>query len=252
MPEDEFDRYLTLLAKTLRLSEAQRRAIAAELRDHMEHRLDELTAQGLPREQAIQTALDEFGDASALANNLTRNNPAQRQQRRNRLQTSFGTIAACAAITFAIVILNPLRNDGPSAPSLADAEKQDTPTSMPVMAAIIEKESGITYRNTAKIILRGDEASGTAGTNVVLTDLDEYAIQDIWDTIYQSRPYDHVAMSGYREIEFYSDADADKPDIVLYVNETSATHTNRNDMKFRCPGLPKLLDEIWRTREASN
>ena len=112
MPEDEFEIYLTLLAKTLRLKDDQRDAIAAELRDHMEQRLHELTDQGLPRGQAIQTALEEFGDASALAKGLTKTNPARRQQRRHLMQTSFGTIAACAAVTFAVMMFTPTNKDG--------------------------------------------------------------------------------------------------------------------------------------------
>ena len=98
MPEDEFELYLTLLAKTLRLSDEQRDAIAAELRDHMAARLRELTLQGVERQDAINTALAEFGDASALAKDLTKTNPARQQQRRHLMQTSFGTIAACAAV----------------------------------------------------------------------------------------------------------------------------------------------------------
>lgn len=72
MPEDEFEIYLTLLAKTLRLGDPQRDAIARELRDHLEQPLAELTEAGCSRHEAIKLALDEFGNASALANDLTR------------------------------------------------------------------------------------------------------------------------------------------------------------------------------------
>ncbi len=112
MPEDEFERYLTLLARTLRLSDAQRDAIAAELRDHMEARLGELTLQGVEREEAIETALAEFGDASGLAKDLTRTNPERIRTRRHFMQTTFGTIAACAAVTFAVMLLVPNNKSG--------------------------------------------------------------------------------------------------------------------------------------------
>ena len=112
MPEDEFERYLTLLAKTLRLSDVQRDAIAAELRDHMEARLHELTLQGVERDQAIETALAEFGDASGLAKDLTRTNPERTRTRRHFMQTTFGTIAACAAVTFAVMLLVPNNKSG--------------------------------------------------------------------------------------------------------------------------------------------
>lgn len=252
MPEDEFEIYLTLLAKTLRLDESQRRAIASELRDHMVQRLDELTEQGLSREQAIETALAEFGDASALANDLTRNNPARMRTRRHLMQTTFGTLIACAAVTFAVVTLTPTNKDGQPIQSHANAQGNaaakpgSADPATPSMAERIEQASGITYTNTGKIVLRGDEASGTAGKTISLDgNLDDLIIQQIWDTVYQSRPYDRFALSGYRVLEFYADPESNEPDIVFYVNETSATHTNKNGMKFRCPGLPALIDEIW-------
>lgn len=128
MPENEFEHYLTLLAKTLRLKNGQRDAIAAELRDHMELRLEELTDQGLSHEQAIETALDEFGDISALANDLTKTNPEKRQQRRHFMQTSFGTIAACAAVTFTVMLFTPSNKDGqPNQPgAIAQGESSKT------------------------------------------------------------------------------------------------------------------------------
>lgn len=253
MPEDEFDIYLTLLAKTLRLSETQRNAISSELRDHMEQRLEELTADGMPRKQAIEQALEEFGGASALAKGLTKINPERAKIRRHLLQTSFGTIAACAVVTFAIIILSPITKNGQAIQSQVDAQGkapenhgEDGQASLasPSMVELIEQDSGITHQNTGKIILRGDEASGTVGKDIVLDNLDEFIIQDIWDTVHQSRPYDHWVASGYRVLEFYADADSDKPDITLYINETSATHTSKNGKRFRCPGLPELIRKI--------
>lgn len=246
MPEDEFEIYLTLLAKTLRLKGDQRDAIAAELRDHMVQRLDELTKQGLSREEAIGIAIEEFGDASALAKDLTKTNPTKLKQRRHLMQTSFGTIAACAVVTFAIVILNPFNKNGQPTQPQAEAIASNVADTADTMAALIERESGITYQNTAKIILRGDEASGTAGKEIVL-DMNIEEIQKIWDTIYQSRPYDHWALSGYRQLDFYSNEDSDEPDITLYINETSATHTSKNGKRFRCPGLPELIRKIWKS-----
>lgn len=251
MPEDEFEIYLTLLAKTLRLSDDQRRAIASELRDHMEQRLDELTDAGMPRERAIETALAEFGDASALANDLTQHNPARTRNRRHLMQTTFGTLIACAAVTFAVVTLTPTNKDGQPIQPQANAQGNPpaTPPSAdpatPSMAKLIEQASGITYNNTGKIVIRGDEASDTIGKDIVLEgDLDDYVIQEIWDTIYMSRPYDRWVASGYRELAFYADADSDTPDIILYVNETSTTKNSKNDKRFRCPGLPALIDKI--------
>ena len=71
MSEQEFDVYLNLIAKLLRLSDTQRQAISDELRDHMEARLEELMDQGLTKEDAIHAAIEEFGDAAGLADQFT-------------------------------------------------------------------------------------------------------------------------------------------------------------------------------------
>lgn len=67
MSEREFDAYLKLLAGLLQLGPEQRERIAAELRDHMEDRLESLLAAGYSRDDAVAKALEEFGDAAALA-----------------------------------------------------------------------------------------------------------------------------------------------------------------------------------------
>jgi len=124
MSEQDFELYLTLLAKTLRLSDKQRSAIANELRDHLEARLDELTAQGLSKRDAIQTALSEFGDASALANDFS--HIPKKRTRRHIMQTTFGTLAACAAVTFATMTLAP-SNFFSGQPTQPMAGAQDAP-----------------------------------------------------------------------------------------------------------------------------
>jgi len=71
MLEREFEIYLSVLSRLLRLSPHQKDAIADELRDHLEERLAELMQSGLSRENAIQQALDDFGDVSGLALDFT-------------------------------------------------------------------------------------------------------------------------------------------------------------------------------------
>ena len=72
MSEREFENYLTLLASLLRLSGAQREAVASELRDHLQERVAHLTEHGVAREDAVQQAIGEFGDAARLAGELSR------------------------------------------------------------------------------------------------------------------------------------------------------------------------------------
>ena len=76
MSDREFDNYLSLLSGLLRLRGKQRDAIAEELRSHLEDRLEELVAQGVAREAAIQQTLAEFGDAEKREQNPRRSTPA--------------------------------------------------------------------------------------------------------------------------------------------------------------------------------
>ncbi|MEM6854622.1 MAG: permease prefix domain 1-containing protein [Planctomycetota bacterium] len=125
MSEREFEAYLNLLARTLKLSEAQRRRIAGELRHHLEERLAELVEQGHDRDAAILAALDEFGDANILASDLTQ--PQQQLRRRKLMQTGFATIAAAALIALAVTYLIPTNHQGTptQAPAIAGNEPDD-------------------------------------------------------------------------------------------------------------------------------
>lgn len=91
MPEREFEIYLSVLSRLLRLDEQQKSAIADELSDHLEERFEELVRSGLDRDEAIRQALDEFGDASGLAVDLTR--VSQKRIRRIVMRSSLATAA---------------------------------------------------------------------------------------------------------------------------------------------------------------
>ncbi len=72
MSEQEFERYLSMVAGNLSLSASQRQAIRRELRSHLEEGLEDARAQGIPREEAIARALRDFGDAGQLGRAMTR------------------------------------------------------------------------------------------------------------------------------------------------------------------------------------
>jgi RND family efflux transporter MFP subunit len=94
MSEQEFELYLKLLSRCLKLTAAQRDQIADELRDHLEQRLEELARAGVPREKAVFQALDEFGDAAVLAGEFA--TIARLKRRRFLMRLSFGSVAALA------------------------------------------------------------------------------------------------------------------------------------------------------------
>lgn len=100
MSEQEFERYLKMLGGFLGLDRRQREAIATELRDHFDERLDELRAAGLSRDEAIAATLEEFGDASGLAQQFAE---LARNRRRKRF-VRFTTFSV-SSITIALVLL---------------------------------------------------------------------------------------------------------------------------------------------------
>jgi hypothetical protein len=125
MSDQEFDNYLALLAKLLRLDGKQREAIAGELRAHLEDRLDELMAGGLLRDEAVRLALEDFGDAAGLAaqfGSISRN-------RRRRWLMRMTTFSAATIILVAagLAIFWPGRNAGPGVAQVG-AQDQPKPT----------------------------------------------------------------------------------------------------------------------------
>jgi hypothetical protein len=89
MSQQEFDTYLSLLCRLLRIAPQQREQVAEEFRAHMEDRLDELLAKGMDREAAIKLALEEFGDAACLAAQIA----SISQGRRKRWIMRIGTVS---------------------------------------------------------------------------------------------------------------------------------------------------------------
>jgi hypothetical protein len=122
MSQQEFESYLRLLARFLHLNGAQREAIARELRAHMEDRLEDLLARGYTREEAIQTALDEFGDAAALAGEFGRIG----RRRRWIMRTTTATISIAAAVLLVSFLL-PEHKAWLPAPSPTHAGQGDEP-----------------------------------------------------------------------------------------------------------------------------
>ena len=111
MSDREFDNYLALLARLLRLGEKQRQAIAGELRAHLEDRLEELMSRGVPRDEAVQQALEEFGDAAALASEFVSVSKSRKRRWIMRLTTA--SVAATVLVAAAIFTFWPGTNAGP-------------------------------------------------------------------------------------------------------------------------------------------
>ena len=103
MSQQEFETYLALLTRLLKVAPQQREQLADEFRAHLEDRLDELLAGGLEHEKAVRQAIGEFGDAAVLAAELAQ--VANRNRRRFLMRVSLASAAALAAailLTFAL------------------------------------------------------------------------------------------------------------------------------------------------------
>ena len=112
MSQHEFDQFLSLLNRLLRLSSSEREAIANELRDHLEERLTELLSQGVPRYKAIETALEEFGDAAGLAGEFVQ--IFRKQRRRWMMRMTLGTAAGLAVLVMLTTAFWPQGRSGAS------------------------------------------------------------------------------------------------------------------------------------------
>lgn len=122
MPEHEFEIYLSVLSRLMKLDEKQKAAIADELSDHLEQRFEELVRSGLGRDEAIRQALDEFGDASGLAVDLTR--VSQKRIRRIIMRSSLATAALLLAGFSWMFLFPPANTDLETNPRLIAQDNQ--------------------------------------------------------------------------------------------------------------------------------
>lgn len=125
MPDQEFERYLAILSGLLRLDPARRDEIVAELRDHLEARLDELLAEGFSRHKAIVIALEEFGDAAGLAGEFLQ--IFRRQRRRWVMRLTAGSVAACVVVALVAMALWPDKTPVPGLPRVVAQEEKGKP-----------------------------------------------------------------------------------------------------------------------------
>jgi hypothetical protein len=137
MSDHEFENYLALVSRLLRLSGKHRELLAGELRSHLEDRLEELLAQGMSRELAVRQALEEFGDAAGLAGQflaISRN-----RKRRWLMRLTTFSVAAMVLLAAGLAIFWPGRNAAPGvalvvAQAPDDAAKSASPPPRPPAA----------------------------------------------------------------------------------------------------------------------
>jgi HAAS domain-containing protein len=110
MNDREFENYLALLSGMLRLRRTQQSDIAGELRDHLIEHVAELERRGVPHQQAVREALEEFGDAAALAASFSALVRARR--RRLIMRCTIGTSLVLAGLMIGVFAFRPpVEND---------------------------------------------------------------------------------------------------------------------------------------------
>ena len=129
MPEREFELYLSVLSRLLRLSPQQKDSIADELRDHLEERFEALVRSGIPRDDAIRQALDEFGDAAGLAVDFTA--VSKKRIRRLMMRSTAAVTALVAVVAFFMADFAPVQPGGPALPGPTVASAQEDKTDAP-------------------------------------------------------------------------------------------------------------------------
>jgi hypothetical protein len=132
MPEREFELYLSVLGRMLRLNEQQKNAISDELRDHMEERFEELVRSGMNRDDAIRQALDEFGDAAGLAVDFT--NVSKKRIRRIIMRSTVAVASLAAVCAFFLTDVD-LQQPGLPGPGQLVAQNVEAPDDAPPNAA---------------------------------------------------------------------------------------------------------------------
>ena len=72
MSKRDFDARLQVLCRLLKLDSQQAAAVSRDLREQLDRRVEEIVRTGKPRSDAIDQAIEEFGDAAGMAADLTR------------------------------------------------------------------------------------------------------------------------------------------------------------------------------------
>ena len=160
MPQHEFDAYLSLLSKILRLSGQQQAELSDELQDHLETRLADLIAAGRDHEEAVRLALEEFGDAAVLADRFSR--LTSRQHRKFVMRCTAASAAVVAAVVFISLSLAPPGPVGPGPQPLAaqpdvaqlpvPGQGRSTPSAVPSVATVEQQAEAALDRKLDRVL----------------------------------------------------------------------------------------------------
>lgn len=102
MSNEEFENYIALVSRLLQLRGKQRDQISVELRDHLQTRAAELESEGENKQAALRQAIEEFGDAAAMARNFQ----SVQNLKRQRWMMRFTTFAIAGVFLAALFTMS--------------------------------------------------------------------------------------------------------------------------------------------------
>ena len=114
MSNHEFENYMALVSRLLRLNRNQQQTIRDELRDHLEFRVADLVETGLEHNEAVRKALEEFGDAASLAHQFQSIFKSNQKRWIMRFATFSIALSFVAAVMIMAMWPSPARFGSPS------------------------------------------------------------------------------------------------------------------------------------------
>jgi len=190
MSNEEFENYIALVSRLLQLRGKQKDQISVELRDHLQTRAAELESEGETKQTALRQAIEEFGDAAAMAKNFQSVQNLKRQRSMMRF-TTFAIAGVFLAALFTMSmwpgearfgapessIARTPRDDGPKRSKSSPSAKQLVSRSSARNLAtekVLEKIIDLNYAETAFSEVKAD-LEKMSGLNIIL---DETAVDD--------------------------------------------------------------------------
>jgi len=190
MSNEEFENYIALVSRLLQLRGKQREQISVELRDHLQTRAAELESTGETKQAALRQAIEEFGDAAAMAKNFQ----SVQNLKRQRWIMRFSTFSIAGVFLAALFTMSmwpgEARFGAPEtsiAKTLADdaATRQEDPPATKQLVSkssardlatekALEKVIDLDYQETVFSDVKA-ELEKISGLNIIL---DETAIDD--------------------------------------------------------------------------
>jgi len=127
MSNEEFENYIALVSRLLQLRGKQREQISVELRDHLQTRAIELESEGHSKQASLRQAIEEFGDAAAMAKNFQ----TVQDLKRRRWMMRFSTFAIVGVFLAALFTMSMWPSDarfGSPETSIAKTVGDEAPT----------------------------------------------------------------------------------------------------------------------------